>query len=312
MMNRSSIQVPSGFNQVSDPRRRFLQNVLSGIGLAGLASMGFAPGVTRAEDPVTEGLRNAPSAKRDQDILNFALNLEYLEAEFYLRAATGQGLSVADDISGEGGTPGEVTGGRQVNFDTAAIRDYANEIAADELAHVRLLRQAIKKPVPRVAIDLTASFTAAAHAAGLAGPTEEFDAFANETNFLLAAYIFEDVGVTAYKGAAPLLRSNAILEVAAGLLAVEAYHAGLIRGVLFSRGLGAQANAISNLRDAVDGDTDIDQGILNDDSTPNIVPTDANGLTFSRTPGQVLNIVYLNSTGTPGGFFPNGIAGKIQ
>ncbi|QOV90321.1 ferritin-like domain-containing protein [Humisphaera borealis] len=312
MFNRLSIVPASTSSRFSTPRRRFLQQALGGIGIAGLAHLGFMPNAALAVDPTTEGLRKQPSAKRDQDILNFALNLEYLEAEFYLRAATGQGLTVADDISGEGGTPGEVTGGRAVNFDTAAIRDYANEIAADELAHVRLLRSALKKPVPRVAIDLSASFTAAARAAGLVGPTEEFDAFANESNFLLAAYIFEDVGVTAYKGAAPLLRSNAILEVAAGLLAVEAYHAGLIRGVLFSKGLGTQANAISDLRDAVDGDADLDQGILNTDSTANIVPTDANGLTFSRTPGQVLNIVYLNSAGTPGGFFPAGIAGKIQ
>ena len=74
----------------------------------------------------------------DTDILNFALNLEYLEAEYYLRAATGSGLSDADS----GSNAGTVTGGQMVTFATPAIKQYALEIANDELAHVRFLRKA--------------------------------------------------------------------------------------------------------------------------------------------------------------------------
>jgi hypothetical protein len=37
------------------------------------------------------------------------------------------------------------------------------------------------------------------------GRNQQFDPYANEVNFLLAAYVFEDVGVTAYKGAAPII-----------------------------------------------------------------------------------------------------------
>jgi hypothetical protein len=47
----------------------------------------------------------------------------------------------------------------------------------------------------------------------------------------------------------------------------------------------------------------------------NIVPLDTNGLAFSRTPGQVLDIVYLNLNGaatTMGGFFPNGVNGNLR
>ena len=101
------------------------------------------------------------------------------------------------------------------------------------------------------------------------------------------------------------------MAAAAGILATEAYHAGEIRTVLYGRGLYTPAQQISNLRNALDGPADLDQGIGNAD-TANIVPTDANGLPASRTPGQVLPIVYGNTGAQPGLFFPNGLNGQIR
>ncbi|MBC8064297.1 MAG: ferritin-like domain-containing protein [Chlorobia bacterium] len=242
----------------------------------------------------------------DADILNFALNLEYLEAEYYLRATTGLGLQAAD----VGANPGAVTGGSAVPFATTAFQEYANEIAADELAHVRFLRSALGgAAVSRPVINLDTSFDAAASAAGL-GPS--FDPYANEVNFLIGAFVFEDVGVTAYKGAAALIDSSATLEAAAGILAVEAYHAGVIRTVIYNIGGSAvtTTQALSDLRDSVDGASDLDQGVTAG-GVANIVPTDANGLAYSRTTAQVLSIVYLGGSGS-GGFFPNGLNGAIS
>ena len=71
--------------------------------------------------------------------------------------------------------------------------------------------------------------------------------------------------------------------------------------------LAESAGKISDARDSLDGATDDDQGILGPDATmSNIVPTDSNGIAYSRTTGQVLNIVYLSKSALiGGGFFPS-------
>ena len=92
-----------------------------------------------------------------------------------------------------------------------------------------------------------------------------------------------------------------------------------MRTVLYAKGiemagLVAGANAISKARGSLDHVGTDDQGITGaTPGTSNIVPLDGNGLAFSRTTGQVLNIVYLNKNAvTMGGFFPAGVNGAIK
>jgi hypothetical protein len=269
------------------------------------------------------------AALNDADVLNVALNLEYLEAQFYAFAAFGVGLN-ANMLTGIG-TQGAVTGGAQVPFQDTVVREYAREIAIDEVAHVAFLRSALgSAAVAQPAIDISVgtvaapgAFTAAARAAGVIGATGVFNPYADDNSFLLGAYIFEDVGVSAYKGAAPLIANKTYLEAAAGILAAEAYHAGLIRTILYRKGLQTPnpipslitaANQISDARDSLDGSSDDDQGITGSDPTiSNIVPTDANGLAYSRSVAQVHNIVYLTPTAKiGGGFFPNGTNNRLD
>ncbi|MGI3775969.1 MAG: ferritin-like domain-containing protein [Janthinobacterium lividum] len=262
---------------------------------------------------LTSKKAEAQTADIDLAVLNFALNLEYLEAEFYLRGLSGTGLSAADI----GTSPGAVTGGTAVPFTTSAAAQYAAEIAGDELNHVRFLRAAITAaggtPVDRPQINLSTSFTAAAQAAGLINSSQTFNPFADEASFLLGAYIFEDVGVTAYAGAAALITNKTYLTAAASILAVEAYHAGQIRTRLAAAGQYAATAGISALRAAASQPTAVpdDQGILVGGAL-NITPTDANSLVFTRTTTQVLNIVYLGATASANSFFPAGLNGAIK
>jgi hypothetical protein len=313
-----------------DARRAFLRSSGAVAGATLLAACGGGggggnddpliqvPGTPGANPP---GGTNPPGTLSDADILNFALNLEYLEAQFYSFAAFGTGL--ASNLLTGTGTQGAVTGGRQVTFTDQVVAQYAREIAVDERQHVAFLRSALgSAAVAQPAIDIgataTSAFSAAARAAGLIGPGQAFDPYANDENFLLGAFIFEDVGVTAYKGASPLITNKTFLEAAAGILAAEAYHAGLVRTVLYGKGLQTPSlrtatEQISDARDALDNPQDVDQGVAPRGNQSNIVPTDNNAIVYSRTPGDVLNIVYLTAAAAQqGGFFPAGVNGTIR
>jgi hypothetical protein len=301
-------------------RRDFLRSL--GVGAAGAAAFG-ATGLSQ-----THALA-AAQTNLDAAILEFALNLEYLEAQFYLLAATGTGLSPA--LLGPGAGP--ITGGSKVPFSMPLVKAYAQEIAEEEQKHVEFLRAALTALTGSVisspAMDFTDSFSTLASAAGLGSG---FDAFKNDMTFLLAAYVFEDVGVTAYHGAAPLIANKAILDKAAGILAVEAYHAGLIRTVLFANDMASQTAAISNLRAILDGTAgteNVDDRGVGTVSAPTIVdasnalngpllggfptntPPGNNAIAYDRTTRQVLNVVYGAKNATKGLFFPRGLNGVI-
>jgi hypothetical protein len=257
-------------------RRRFLSKIA--IASAGVAAMSAG---------LMEG--QTTSAPTDADILNFALNLEYLEAEFYTVATTGKTIDqLGISITGSG-NQGAATGGKMVDltnsmFPTLAI---ANEIANDERSHVTLIQQALT----------------AAGAQPIAQPPINLDAlgigFGSLNEFLTLARAFEDVGVTAYAGAAPLISSKSVLGYAAQILSAEAEHVSNIRLQV------AQLGVSTTLLDGVD--------ILPPPSGQNYFSLNSMGLAQTRTPGQVLYIVYgFQANVTSGGFFPSGVNGTIN
>jgi len=296
------------------------RSFMAGAGTAAAAA--FLAGCNDATAPPSSappsgGTTTPPASKPDNDVLNFALNLEYLEAEFYLYAATGKGLSSADAGSGAGTT--KVPAGiAAVPWASSGLAQYANEIAQDEVNHVRFLQKAITgnggMPVSRPDIDLT-FFAPLAVAAGIT-TTPTFNPFAGPSPFLIGAFVFEDVGVTAYHGAAGLLAEKTILGAAAGILGVEAYHAAAIRTLLVGMAAATSdqtyvdiANKVSALRATLGGGNETTL------TSKSIVAADTtNAIAFARMTDQVLHIVY-GATGaglSKGGFFPSGLNGTIK
>ena len=308
--------------------RRAFFTAAFGAAAVGAALVGSGPALAQATPTPSPSPTPTATPVTDFDVLNFALNLEYLEANFYSFAVNGTAIPAAS-TTGTIGTAGAATGGRAVTFTDPVVAAFAREIAADELAHVNYLRTtigstAVVQPAINLGTGASDPFSTAARAAGIiTAATDTFDPYLNDINFLLGAFIFEDVGVTAYKGASVLITSAAYRDAAAGILAVEAYHAATIRGALYAKGLDTPtartyADRISDARDLLDGSgADFDQPIspvtVQGDLASNIMPLDGTGIAFGRTTLEVLNIAYLTRASvTKGGFFPNGVNGVIN
>jgi hypothetical protein len=259
--------------------------------------------------------QTAAPAPSDADLLNFLLNNEYLEAEFYLRAVYGQGLSDAD-TSGTG-APGPVTAnGNRVGFRNPFLYFIARQLASDELAHVRALRAVIPQlggtPVARPAIDLDGAWRAFASGAGL---NRAFRPLESETDFLLAAFYFEENDVAALRGVLTLIQSDTVRDAITGALGAEGYHGGFLRLALSEIGLGERralrdAERIQTYRNQlIANPADQVPGLFDQSGNALLAPVNALGLTPSQTAQEHLNLLYLNRNAAAGGFFPNGLNG---
>ncbi|HEX3746038.1 MAG TPA: ferritin-like domain-containing protein [Bryobacteraceae bacterium] len=254
-------------------RRGFVQK----LGLAS-AALGVGSHLAKAQ---------SSSGPSDVDILNFALNLEYLEAAFYTAATTGKTIDTFGYTVTGGGTPGSVTGGAMVPFgaNDNTVYKIALELAHDEQTHVALLQGAI----------------AELGGAAIAQPAINLNAlgfgFGSVKDFLKLARIFEDIGVTAYGGAAPLISNKTILGYAARILATEAEHVGNIRLLV------DQYDVATAPLDGAD--------IIPPPSGSQFFSVNSMAITEVRTPAQVLFLAFGGQSGvSSGGFFPSGVNGN--
>lgn len=287
-------------------KRRERRDLLRGLGL-GAAGVALASSLSASAD--AQAVAPAEGVN-DVNIQRFALNFEYLGAELYLRAL-GSSLPTEMVVGPRGQAAGPVSGARPVPFVTPNVKAYVQQLANDEVAHVNFVRSNLGiNGIARPTINYDVAFAALAQMAGLGS---NFDAFASETNFLMAAYSLEDVCITALHGAVPLITSKVVLDGATGLLGAEAYQSGMIRSVLFSMGYASQTQAISYLRSRLANQAGTpmqgnDHGV-GTPQAPTIANVDTQAIIGQRTMTQTLEIAYGNAANppAPGGFFPQGI-----
>lgn len=178
----------------------------------------------------------AQSTSTVNDVLNFALTLEYLESEFYIKGVATSGLIPA-------------------GVELTAIM----KIRDDENAHVAFLKSVLgSAAVAKPNFDFTAKGTFN-------------DVFTNYDTFLAVAETFEDTGVRAYKGQAPnLLGNKVVLTAALQIHSVEARHASHLRQMRKARGVsikpwitGANDTGISVVNGSYAGEDNVSQGGVN-------------------------------------------------
>lgn len=128
----------------------------------------------------------------DVGILNYAYALEQLEAAFYIQVITTPFANITDD-------------------EKALLTD----IRDHEIAHREFFKAALAgSAIPALEVDFsTIDFT-------------------KRDSVLGTAKAFEDLGVSAYNGAGPLITSADYLTLAGKIVSVEARHAAYIRDII--------------------------------------------------------------------------------
>ena len=190
--------------QTGTTRKSFLRT--AGIGgaavLGGSALLGSVAGSARAGD--------SGDGVPDVDILNFALSLEYLEAEFYTQALGGSGTTGVPGSAAKFDR-GAITGSNLFAGDGGRVRssvyDSLVTIREHEVTHVDFLRTALRSYAVRpCTFDFSSGLT-------------------DVGTFLATAQLLENTGVMAYDGAIRYVDAGAYLQAGAQIATVEARHA---------------------------------------------------------------------------------------
>ncbi|CAA6654271.1 unnamed protein product [Spirodela intermedia] len=255
-------------------------------------------------------------APLDVDLLQFALNLEHLEADFF---CTRRWLVM-------GGPP--PIGARRANLD-GLTRAIITEFGFEEVGHLRAIKSTVGG-LPRPLLDLSPHNFAEIFNQALGYPLEPpFDPYANTINYLLASYVIPYMGLVGYVGANPIISGFVSRRLLAGLLGVEAGQDAVIRGMLFGRAgevvhpynrtVAEFTAGVSALRNRLAKCGVKDEGVIvppkfgaEGRTSSNVLSADGESLSYARSPVEILSVVYgTGDEHRPGGFLPAGGVGRI-
>ncbi|KAI7746135.1 hypothetical protein M8C21_032417 [Ambrosia artemisiifolia] len=271
--------------------------------------------------------------KTDMDLLEFPLNLEYFEAEYFLFGSLGKGLdTIEPGLAAKGPPP---IGAKQANL-SLLIKDVITQFAYQEIGHLRAIKKLVQG-FPRPLLNLSAKSFGTVMDAAVGNPlSPPFDPYANDLNYLISCYVIPYVGLTGYVGANPKLESpdsRKLLygydKLVAGLLGVESGQDAVIRSLLYERAnekvvpyditVGEFTQKISQLRNKLGNDGLKDEGLkvpielgAEKNTQGNVLAGDEDSVAYGRTPQEILRIVYgTGDEKAPGGFYPQGGDGAI-
>ncbi|XP_030543325.1 desiccation-related protein PCC13-62-like [Rhodamnia argentea] len=278
--------------------------------------------------PVAAGSHGycGPVPATDAELIHVAMNLEFLEAEFFLYGALGRGLDGIAPHLALGGPP--PAGGERANLDPL-VRRIIEEFGYEEVGHLRAIYTTvggIQRPLIDISAHKFAMMVDEALGHRLWPP---FDPYLDTVNYLLASYLIPYVGLTGYVGVIPNLSNFTTKALVAGLLGVESGQDAVIRTLLYERALEKVApyditvaeftNLFSILRNKLGMCGIKDEGIVvppvlgaEQRTETNVLSANKMSLSYPRTPQEVLRVVYgTGDEHVPGGFFPNGANGEI-
>ncbi|XP_024994009.1 desiccation-related protein PCC13-62-like [Cynara cardunculus var. scolymus] len=264
--------------------------------------------------------------KCDIDLLEFPLNLEYFEAEYFSFGSMGMGLdTIQPDLTAGGPPP---VGAKKANL-SSLVNDIITQFAYQEVGHLRAIKKMVEG-FPRPLLNLSEeSFATVMNDACGEDLSPPFDPYANDINYLISCYVIPYVGLTGYVGANPKLQSPLSRKLVAGLLGVESGQDAVIRSLLYERAkekvspyemtVAEFTGKISGLRNKLGKNGVKDEGLVvsRDEGAEkkiegNVLAGDEDSLAYGRTPREILRIVYgSGAEHVPGGFYPNGGDGAI-
>uniref|UniRef100_A0A5B7AQX7 Putative desiccation-related protein PCC13-62-like n=1 Tax=Davidia involucrata TaxID=16924 RepID=A0A5B7AQX7_DAVIN len=267
-----------------------------------------------------------PVYKEDVDMLQFAENLEYLEAEFFLWGALGYGLDrIAPELVMGGPPP---IGPKKANLDFLT-QNIITEFAYQEVGHLRALISTVGG-FPRPLLNLSApNFAKLFDEAFGYALVPPFDPYRDSLSYMLASYVIPYMGLVGYVGANPNINGYQSKRLLAGLLGVESGQDAVIRMYLYERAaelvypyhdtVAEFTIRISELRNKLAMCGIKDEGIIvplelgaENRTTSNVLSANTESISYTRTPGEILRVVYdSGDEHVPGGFYPDGANGRI-